>query len=105
MKGSKTMMHNPAHPGEVLKVAFLEEMEITIQKLADHLHVTRASLSRVINGHASMSTELAVKLELAGFSKAKFWLDMQTNYNLWQTMQRAQPPIRPLVSDTTQTPF
>lgn len=38
------MMHNPAHPGEVLKVAFLEEMGITIQKLADHLHMTRASI-------------------------------------------------------------
>lgn len=78
-------MHNPAHPGEVLKVAFLEEMGLSIQKLADHLHMTRASLSRVINGHASMRTELAIKLELAGFSKAKFWLDMQKNYNLWQT--------------------
>ncbi|WP_375619768.1 HigA family addiction module antitoxin [Bartonella sp. TS25HLJMH] len=99
------MMHNPAHPGEVLKVAFLEEMGITIQRLADHLHMTRASLSRVINGHASMSTELAVKLELAGFSKAKFWLDMQTNYNLWQTMQQTQPPISPLVSDAPQTPL
>ncbi|AGF75761.1 HigA family addiction module antitoxin [Bartonella vinsonii] len=93
------------HPGEVLKVAFLEEMGITIQKLADHLHMTRASLSRVINGRASISTELAVKLELAGFSKAKFWLDMQTNYNLWQTMQRVQPPICPLVSDSVQTPL
>ncbi|WP_375623576.1 HigA family addiction module antitoxin [Bartonella sp. TT119HLJHH] len=98
------MMHNLAHLGEVLKVAFLEEMRITIQKLADHLHMTRASLSRVINGHASMSTELVVKLELAGFSKAKFWLDMQTNYNLWKTMQQAQPSISPLVSDTSQTP-
>lgn len=50
-----------------------------------------------------MSTELAIKLELAGFSKAKFWLDMQTNYNLWQTMQQTQPPISPLVSDVPQT--
>ncbi|MGF7157300.1 addiction module HigA family antidote [Bartonella heixiaziensis] len=66
----------------------MEEMGLTIQKLADHLHMTRAFLSRVINGHASISSELAVKLELAGFSKAKFWLDMQINYNLWQTMQR-----------------
>ncbi|OPB31535.1 HigA family addiction module antitoxin [Bartonella sp. AR 15-3] len=99
------MMHNPAHPGEVLKVAFLEEMGLSIQKLADHLHITRASLSRVINGHASMSTELAVKLELAGFSKAKFWLDMQTNYNLWQTMQQLQPSISPLVSDSAQPPL
>nr|WP_273782620.1 HigA family addiction module antitoxin [Bartonella sp. ML69XJBT] len=55
------MMHNPAHPGEVLKVTFLQEMGITIQKLADHLHMTRASLLRVLNGHASMSIELAVK--------------------------------------------
>ncbi|WP_208433409.1 HigA family addiction module antitoxin, partial [Bartonella taylorii] len=83
----------------------LEVMRLTIQKLADHLHMTRASLSRVINGHASMSIELAVKLELAGFSKAKFWLDMQTNYNLWQTMQQAQPPISPLVSASPQTPL
>lgn len=104
MKGTKTN-DAPTHPGEVLKVAFLEEMGITIQKLADHFHMTRASLSRVINGHASMSTELAIKLELAGFSKAKFWLDMQTNYNLWKIMQQVQPPISPQVSDVPQTPL
>lgn len=52
------MMHSSAHLGEVLKVAFLEEMGLTIQKVVDHLHMTRASLSRV--GHASTNTKFAV---------------------------------------------
>ncbi|UNF53509.1 hypothetical protein MNL01_07795 [Bartonella krasnovii] len=65
-------MHNPAYLDKVLKIAFLEGIDLTIQKLADHLHMTRSSLSKVMNGHAFMSSALAVKLELAVFCKAKF---------------------------------
>ena len=93
------MMKNPAHPGEVLKRAVLEPLNMSVSEAADRLGMSRPALSRILNGRASVSPELAIRLEAAGVSEAKFWLNMQINYDLARirevrrpAVQRIQPP-------------
>lgn len=79
-------MFNPAHPGEILKELVVESLGITITDAAEHLGVSRKTLSKILNGNASISPEMAVRLELV-FSKpnADHWLRLQNAYDLWQT--------------------
>ena len=77
-------MHNPPHAGEVLADTVLGEGGITITELAEKLGVTRAAVSRVGNGNASVSIEMALLLEDALGVSAETWLGMQTAYDLWQ---------------------
>lgn len=90
------MMHNPPHPGGILKCDVLDPLNLSVAEAARRLGVSRASLSRIINGKATMSPDLALRLEKAGVSTAHALLAMQTNYQLWQAMQRPQPTVRPL---------
>jgi len=85
-------MHNPPHPGEVIK-EMLPEMNIKISEMARRLHFSREMLSRVINGRAPVSPDLAVRLERAGISTARMWLSMQMSYDLWQAEHRDQPTV------------
>ncbi|MGN8277416.1 HigA family addiction module antitoxin [Pseudomonas sp. SMV71] len=88
-------MHNPPHPGETLLTDVLPELGITVTELARHLGFARPHLSRVLHGHAPISPDLAVRLERAGIGKARVWLGVQTDYDLWQAEQREQPLIEP----------
>ena len=88
-------MHNPPHPGEVIQ-EMLPEMNIKIAEMARRLHFSREMLSRVINGRAPVSPDLAVRLERAGISTARMWLSMQMAYDLWQAEHREQPTITPI---------
>ncbi len=56
--------------------------------------MSRVALSRVVNGKAGISPDLALRLEKAGVSTARFWVNLQANYDLWQAMQYEQPPGR-----------
>ncbi|MCV5215982.1 HigA family addiction module antitoxin, partial [Escherichia coli] len=71
-------MHNPAHPGEILKELVIEPLELTITGVAKHLNVSRKTLSKVLNGQGAITPEMAVRLELA-FAKpsAEQWLRLQ----------------------------
>lgn len=86
-------MNNPAHPGEVLR-EYLGELTIT--EAAQRLAVTRATLSRIINGRAGISADMALRLEQALGTRARMWLDMQSKYDLWQASQQPRPSITPL---------
>jgi addiction module HigA family antidote len=77
-------MYNPAHPGEVLR-EFMGEM--TVSDLAEHLGVTRVTLSRLINGNSGVSAEMALRLSEAFRTSPELWLNMQTQYDLWQASQ------------------
>lgn len=86
-------MHNPAHPGEILKDGWPEA--ITITEGAKQLGVTRAALSRILNGHASISADMALRLQDWLGIDAAMWLRMQSAYDLWQAKQkRNRPPIQ-----------
>lgn len=75
-------MHNPPHPGEVIR-EFLGT--ISVSAAAKHLGVGRVTLSRVLNGKAAVSPEMAVRLAAAlGTSSPEVWLGLQAQYDLWQ---------------------
>ncbi|WP_144641024.1 HigA family addiction module antitoxin [Bordetella genomosp. 13] len=74
-------MFNPPHPGEVLR-EYLGDLSVT--EAATHLQVTRAMLSRILNGHAAISAEMALRLSQALGTSADLWLGMQAQYDLWQ---------------------
>ena len=84
-------MHNPPHPGEVLRGTVLDELSVT--EFARRLGVSRVTLSRVINGRASVSAEMAIRLAAALGGSAESWLRMQATYDLWQAAKRRRPKI------------
>jgi addiction module HigA family antidote len=88
--------HNPPHAGEVLKEDVIAALGLSVTEAADRLAMSRAALSRVLNGKAGISPDLAIRLEQAGVSTARSWMGMQANYDLWQAMQRQQPAVRSL---------
>ena len=77
-------MKNPTHPGRSIKENCLEPLGLSVAEAARVLGVARHTLSRVLNGHAAVSPEMAIRLEKAGWSSAEFWLRRQTSYNLAQ---------------------
>jgi addiction module HigA family antidote len=87
-------MHNPPHPGEVIR-EYLGEM--TVSAAAEHLGVSRVTFSRVLNGKVAVSPEMAVRLAAAfGTSSPEVWLRMQAKYDLWQIHKRHIIRIDPL---------
>jgi antitoxin HigA-1 len=81
------MMHDPSHPGDIIKVDCLEALQLTVTAAAQGLGVSRKALSELINGKSGISPEMAIRLEKAGWSTAEVWLTMQMNYDLWQARQ------------------
>ncbi len=81
-------MHNPTHPGEILKDLVIETLELTITDVAEHLDVSRKTLSKVLNGKGAITPEMALRLELVfGKPSADHWLRLQNAYDLWQARQ------------------
>lgn len=79
-------MHNPVHPGEVLKEVIIEPLGLSITEASEHLDVSRKTLSKVLNGRGAITPEMALRLEMV-FKKpsADHWLKLQNAYDLWQT--------------------
>ena len=90
------MMKSPPHPGEMIREDVLRPLGLDITEAARRLGMSRVALSRVINGKAGISPNLAVRLERAGVSTARFWMAIQSSYELAQAMRRKQPPVKPL---------
>ncbi len=82
-------MFNPPHPGTVLKDGVMVD-GVTVTSLALKLGVTRVALSRVLNAHAGISADMALKLCRVFGGSAESWLYMQANYDLWQAERRAE---------------
>jgi addiction module HigA family antidote len=81
-------MFNPAHPGEILKELIIEALELTVTDVAEHLGVSRKTLSKILNARGAITPEMAVRLELVfGKPSADHWLRLQNAYDLWQTRQ------------------
>lgn len=87
-------MHNPPHPGEVLQDTVLRTM--IVSELAKCLEVSRVALSRVVNGRAAVSAELAIRLAAALGGSAESWMQMQVSYDLWHAQKKRRPKIRPI---------
>ena len=87
-------MHNPPHPGEVLRETVLAEISVT--EFAQRLGVSRVALSRVLNGRAAVSAEMAIRFAAALGGSAESWLRMQSAFDLWQASKKRRPKIAPL---------
>ena len=77
-------MKNPPHPGRSIRENCLDPLGLSVTEAAEVLGVARHTLSRVLNGHAAISPDMAIRLEKAGWSSADFWLRRQTSYDLAQ---------------------
>jgi addiction module HigA family antidote len=83
-------MHNPPHPGEILREIYLAPLELTVTKAAEGLGVTRKALSELVNGHTDISRDMAVRLAKAfPNTDIRFWLGLQLQYDTWQAEQRS----------------
>lgn len=81
-------MSNPPHPGRSIRENCLVPLDLNVTDAARVLGVARHTLSRILNGHAAISPEMAIRLEKAGWSNAEFWLRRQTTYDLVQARKR-----------------
>ena len=86
-----TNMHNPPHPGEVLREWLTQT---TVTEAAASLGVTRPSLSRVLNGAAGVSAEMDLRLSKALGTTPGSWLSMQASYDLWQAQRTFRVKVR-----------
>ncbi len=86
------MIVNPPHPGRILR-QYLDG--IAVSEAAEHLGVTRAALSRVLNGRAGISAEMALRLSEALGTSAEVWVGMQWQYDLWQASRRKRRKVAP----------
>ena len=84
-------MHNPAHPGEVLREYLPEELGVT--EAARRLGVTRQALSALLNGRSGVSASMAIRLESALGTSAEMWLAMQAAFDLWRERQKKAPKV------------
>ena len=81
------LMHNPPHPGEVLRELCLEPLGLSVTAAAEALGVSRKTLSAVLNGNAGISPEMAIRLSIAFDTSAESWLNQQSQYELWHAEQ------------------
>jgi addiction module HigA family antidote len=77
-------IHNPPHPGEVIRELCLEPLEISVTAAARALGVTRKALSELLNGRSGVSPAMALRLAKAFDTTAESWLNLQQQYDLWQ---------------------
>lgn len=80
-------MHNPPHPGEVLKELCIEPLGLTITDTAKALDISRKTLSSILNGKSGISPEMAVRLSIAFNTSSESWLNQQLQYDLWKAEQ------------------
>jgi antitoxin HigA-1 len=81
-------MHDPAHPGEIVREECLKPLGLTVTVAAEALGVTRKALSDLLNGHTGVSPDMAIRLEKVFGSTADTWLRMQMQRDLWEARQR-----------------
>lgn len=92
-------MHNPPHPGEVIRALCLEPLGLSVTEAAEALGVTRKTLSAILNGRAGVSPEMAIRLSIAFNTTADSWLNQQAQYELWHAEQhRKDLKVRRLVA-------
>jgi len=88
-------MHNPPHPGEVLREWLAE---ITVTEAARRLGVTRVALSRVLNGAAGVSADMDIRLSKALGTTPGVWFGMQADYDLWHAQRRFRAKVQPIAA-------
>jgi len=89
-------MHNPPHPGRVLKDA-LEAIPMTVGEFAAHIGVARNTVSRILNERAGITPEMSIRIsEAFGQPTADIWYKMQTDHDFWQATRSKRKRVREL---------
>ena len=92
-------MHNPPHPGETLREDILPALGLNVTEAAEQLGVARPTLSRILNGHAAISPEMALRIEqwlgVENGGSANLWLEEQACYDLWQARTKFNAKVKP----------
>jgi addiction module HigA family antidote len=91
-------MYNPCHPGELIRAAM--GRKVTVTALAEHLDVTRAHLSMILNGRAGISPLMSLKLDEAFDKSEGFWFRVQSGYDIAQAKRVKRPRVKPLYAST-----
>jgi len=92
-------MHNPPHPGEILRELCLDPAGISVTDAAKALDISRKTLSAIVNGRSGISPEMAVRLSIAFDTTAESWLNQQSQYDLWHAEQhRSDFHVKKLVA-------
>jgi len=87
-------MHNPAHPGRLLAY-YIQDKSVT--EVARHLGVTRPALSRILNGKAGISPDMALRISEAFNTEPDFWLRLQAQRDLWVASRKRRTKVKPLI--------
>lgn len=83
------MIHNPIHPGLLVKDALIDNTGLSISEAAERLGITRTTLSRLLNGHANISPEMALRLSKFFNTSVESWLNLQAQYDAWLIQKSA----------------
>ncbi|TAK53797.1 MAG: addiction module antidote protein, HigA family [Gammaproteobacteria bacterium] len=95
---SSGRMHNPAHPGEVLKEMYMGPLGVTITQAAAALGVSRKHVSAIVNGRVPVSPNRAARLAGVFGTEPDIWIHLQAQYDLWQVRQQARPRVKRLAA-------
>lgn len=94
------MIYQPSYPGLTLKADIIPALGLTVTKAADQLGIARNTLSRVLNGHAAISPEMAIRIEkwlgVENGGRADLWLAEQATYDLWQARRKFNANVKPV---------
>ncbi len=86
-------MHNPLHPGEIVRNILIDGENLSVSEAAIHLGVNRTTLSRLLNGHIGISPEMAIRLsKLLSNTDTLLWMNLQRDFDIWQ-MQKYHKKI------------
>jgi addiction module HigA family antidote len=80
-------MHNPPHPGEIIREFCIEPLDLTVTETAEALGVARKTLSTLLNGRAGISPEMALRLSKVFGRTPEGWLRLQLQFDLWKAEQ------------------
>ena len=87
-------MHNPTHPGLIIRDDVLPELQLSVNEAAEQLGVSRVTLSRVINGRSAITAEMALRVGKWVDNGPEIWLRMQGQYDLWQAKKMGDPKVK-----------
>lgn len=82
------MMHNPPHPGEIIRELCLKPLGVSVSEAARALGVSRKAMSELVNGHVGVSPEMALRLSIAFDTTPESWMVQQAQYDLWKAWQK-----------------
>ena len=80
----------PTHPGGILRRHYIEPLNLTISELAEDLRVSRKTVSKIVNERGSITPDMALRLSKAFETSAELWMNLQTNYDLWNAATKSK---------------